>query len=365
MEARGGRGRLVRTARLILEDGTVYEGRSFGAERSAAGEVVFNTGMVGYTESLTDPSYIGQVLVCTYPMIGNYGVPAVHEDDLGLCQGWESERIQVAGLVVSDYSRTHSHWDASQSLGSWLEGAGLPGLSGIDTRSLTQRLRERGSMLGRIEFDGDPIEAYDPNHENLVARASIKEPKLYGDGDMRIALLDCGAKHNIIRSLVKRGAQVLRLPWDADLSGETFDGLMISNGPGDPSYVKDAAQHVRWAIDQGKPTFGICMGNQVLAHAIGATTYKLPYGHRGQNQPVIENGTDRCFVTSQNHGFAVDNDSLPRDWRAWYSNLNDGTNEGIRHAWAPYRSVQFHPEAMPGPTDASFLFDEFLRMIAK
>jgi carbamoyl-phosphate synthase small subunit len=363
----GGHDGLTRAATLVLEDGTRLAGRSFGAPRSMAGEVVFNTGMVGYPESLTDPSYMGQILVCTYPLVGNYGVP----DDRvveGLSHVFESDRVHISGLVVADYSLRYSHWNARRSLGQWLEEAGVPGITGIDTRTLTQKLREHGSMLGSIVVEGDEEPAlYDPNHENLVARASIGEPVLYrgkaGPDAKRIALLDCGAKHNIVHCLLSRGLEVLRLPWNADLTQERFDGLMISNGPGDPAYAMDAARNVARVIDRSIPTFGICMGNQILALAIGAETYKLKYGHRGQNQPVVECGTNRCFVTSQNHGFAVDTDSLPRDWRPWFENLNDRTNEGIRHAWAPFRSVQFHPEAAPGPVDGSFLFDEFIRMI--
>ncbi|MGP1346276.1 MAG: glutamine-hydrolyzing carbamoyl-phosphate synthase small subunit [Phycisphaerales bacterium] len=363
----GGEPALTRSATLVLEDGTRLTGRAFGAPRSIAGEVVFNTGMVGYPESLTDPSYMGQILVCTYPLVGNYGVPDDRVID-GLSHVFESDRVQISGLVVADYSLRYSHWNARRSLGQWLDSFGIPGITGIDTRTLTQKLRERGSMLGSIvvegviEGDAEP-EPYDPNHENLVAKASITEPIVYGTGDRRIALLDCGAKHNIIHCLVSRGLQVLRLPWDADLTQEKFDGLMISNGPGDPAYAMDAAKQVAKVIDKSIPTFGICMGNQILALAIGAETYKLKYGHRGQNQPVIECGTNRCFVTSQNHGFAVDTESLPRDWRPWFENLNDRTNEGIRHAWAPFRSVQFHPEAAPGPVDGAFLFDEFIRMM--
>lgn len=359
----GGRAALMRGATLMLEDGTRLSGRAFGSLRSMAGEVVFNTGMVGYPESLTDPSYMGQILVCTFPLIGNYGVPEDRVVD-GLSHVFESDKVQISGLVVADYSLRYSHWNARRSLGQWLEDAGVPGITGIDTRKLTQKLREHGSMLGSIVIEGEEDPAlYDPNHENLVAKASITEPRVYGKGDRRIALLDCGAKHNIIHCMVSRGLEVLRLPWNADLTQERFDGLMISNGPGDPSYAMEAAKQVAKVIDKSIPTFGICMGNQILALAIGAETYKLKYGHRGQNQPVIECGTNRCFVTSQNHGFAVDTESLPRDWRPWFENLNDRTNEGIRHAWAPFRSVQFHPEAAPGPVDGAFLFDEFIRMM--
>lgn len=356
-------------AKLVLEDGTEYKGRAFGAKRSSAGEVVFNTGMVGYVESLTDPSYRGQILVSTYPLVGNYGVP--REDahgPYGLSLTRESYAIHAKGLVVADYSESYSHWNAEQSLSDWLEEEGIVGITGIDTRALTQRLRERGSMLGRIEVEGsEELEFDDPNQRNLVEEVSIAERGVFGSGDKKILLIDTGAKYNIIRSLAQRGATVTRVPWDADVRDELheYDGVMLSNGPGDPTTCGKTIETIREAITRDLPLFGICLGNQLLSLAIGAKTYKLKYGHRGQNQPVIECGTNNCFVTSQNHGFAVDTDSLPEDWRPWFENLNDRTNEGIRHAWKPFRSVQFHPEACPGPVDTAYLFDEFLRMLSK
>ena len=355
-------------ARLVLEDGTEYEGASFGFQGSVAGEVVFNTGMVGYPESLTDPSYSGQLLVMTYPLVGNYGVPADDAESAveGLSRVFESDRIHVTGLLVADYSHQYSHWHASRSLSEWLVANRVPGLSGIDTRRLTQKLRVQGAMLGKIEFDGDPVEFVDPNMTNLVEGVSVDEPVLYGRGaGKRVVLIDTGAKLNIVHSLLERGLEVLRVPFDYPLAEEKLDGLMMSNGPGDPSMADATVEQVRWALDKGVPTFGICLGNQLLARAIGAKTYKMKFGHRGQNQPVIECGTTRCFVTSQNHGYAVDSTTLPRDWRPWFENLNDGSNEGIRHAWGPFRSVQFHPEANPGPVDTAFLFDEFVRMLER
>ena len=351
---------------LELEDGTTFVGQSFGAMRSVAGEVVFNTGMVGYPETMTDPSYCGEILVCTYPLIGNYGVPGDGAGPAGLDGPFESSRIHIEGLIVADYSPQYSHWSAGRSLADWLVGAGIPALTGIDTRALTKRLRERGTMLGVIRFGDGRIDLRDPNKENLVSRVSIEAPQLYapeGAVRHRVALLDCGTKHNIIRSLLARGAEVLRVPWNWDLTSERFDGLVLSNGPGDPKKVTQAVEQVRGAIDRGTPTFGICLGHQLLALAIGADTYKLKYGHRSQNQPVNECGTNRCFITSQNHGYAVNIDTLPQEWRPWFVNLNDQTSEGLRHAWAPFRSVQFHPEAAPGPVDTGFLFDEFMSIV--
>lgn len=350
-------------ATLQLEDGTTFEGDSFGAERSVAGEVVFNTSMVGYPQTITDPSYCNQILVCAYPLIGNYGVT---KPEQGLCRHFESDRIHIEGLIVTDYSTYYSHWSAQRSLSEWLISQGVPALTGIDTRALTKRLREKGTMLGVIRFGRDRIALCDPNQENLVARVSIDKPQLYappGRPKGRVVLVDCGVKHNIIHSLLARGVEVLRTPWDHDLQREKFDGLVISNGPGSPKMVQQTIEHIRRVLARGVPTFGICMGHQLLALAIGANTYKLKYGHRSQNQPVIDQDTNRCFVTSQNHGYAVDNATLPRHWRPWFTNLNDETSEGLRHDSAPFRSVQFHPEAAPGPVDTAFLFDEFVSML--
>ena len=354
-------------AELVLEDGTRYEGLSFGHPESMAGEVVFNTGMVGYPESLTDPSYCGQILTCTFPLIGNYGVPSTLVEG-GMDRNLESWRIHARGLVVCDYSARYSHWNATRSLDQWLRDEKVPGITGVDTRALTMRLRERGSMLGKIVVEGRDVALYDPNHENLMPQVTVRETVLYrpaGAVRGRVALYDCGSKHNIARCLVARGLEVLRVPWDHDLSGEKLDGVMISNGPGDPVYADKTIEHVRTLLNKGVPIFGVCLGNQLLALAIGAKTYKLKYGHRGQNQPAIEVGTNRCFMTSQNHGFAVDEATLPKGWSAWFTNLNDKTNEGIRHESGRFRSVQFHPEASPGPVDTAYLFDEFAGLIRK
>ena len=349
--------------RLILKNGAVFEGVSFGAPVSVSGEVVFNTGMVGYPETLTDPSYAGQILVCTYPLIGNYGVPDKSH--------FESGKIQVSGLVVSEYSENYSHYSAKQSLANWLKKSGVPAITGVDTRALTKKLREHGVMLGQL-LQSDPSKKLraskpetfiDPNKENLVALVSIRERKIYGKGAVRIMVVDCGIKENIIRSLTRPETTVIRVPWDYDFTNEKYDALVLGNGPGDPTMCKPTIEHVKKALAAGKPILGICLGNQILALAAGAKTYKLKYGHRSQNQPCLETASGRCYITSQNHGYAVDSASLPADWEEWFTNANDGSNEGIRHKRKPWRSVQFHPEASPGPTDTAWIFDEFLSQL--
>ncbi len=349
-------------ARLILEDGSIFKGVSFGYPISRAGEVVFNTGMVGYPETLTDPSYFGQILVLTYPLIGNYGVPA-HRMSGGILEHLESRRIQVQGLIVAGASEEFSHWNSHRSLSRWLQAQKVPALSGVDTRTLTRKLREKGTMLGKIEFDGQSIPFYDPDQDNLVQKVSIRKARTYGSGKLTIALLDCGCKENIVRSLLLRQVRVIRLPWDYDLRQIEFDGLVISNGPGNPKMCRKVILQIRRLMFQNRPMLGICLGHQLMALAAGANTFKLKYGHRGQNQPVQEKAHHRCFVTSQNHGFAVDGHTLPDDWETWFVNLNDGTNEGMRHRERPFMSVQFHPEAAPGPVDTGFVFDEFLAMV--
>lgn len=353
----------TKKASLILDDGTVFVGKSFGYEKPVAGEVVFNTAMMGYPESLTDPSYSGQILVTTYPLIGNYGVPR-REEVNGLSRFYESEKIHVEALVVSDYSFEYSHWNAAKSLADWLKEEEIVGIYDIDTRELTKRLREHGSMKGKIVIEGgDDIEFVDPNLTNLVAKVSCKEVIRYGNGDKKVVLVDCGVKHNIIRCLLKRNVTVIRVPWDYDFNTLEYDGLFISNGPGDPDMCGITVGHIRQAMNGTKPIFGICMGNQLLSKAGGARTYKLKYGHRSHNQPVRQVGTNRCFITSQNHGFAVDNSTLGADWEPLFINMNDGTNEGIRHKSKPYFSAQFHPEAASGPIDTEFLFDEFVKLL--
>jgi carbamoyl-phosphate synthase small subunit len=348
---------------LELADGYAAEGLSFGAPRSVSGEVVFNTGMVGYTESLTDPSYRGQILVLTYPLIGNYGVPPEERID-GILKYFESDGIQITGLVVSQCGGDLSHWNAARSLPDWLTEHGIPAIEGIDTRALTKRIRREGTMLGRIVYEEEvPLE--DPNRRNLVAEVSAREPIVYGHGARTVLVVDCGVKNNIVRCLLKRGVRVIRVPWDYDFNeGEfAYDGLLLSNGPGDPKMCASTIAHVREAIARRTRIFGVCLGNQLLALASGADTYKLKFGHRSHNQPCAEIGTTRCHITAQNHGYAVATDTLPEGWEPWFINANDGTNEGIRHAKLPMSSVQFHPEASGGPTDTEYLFDTFIESL--
>ncbi|MCW5635518.1 MAG: glutamine-hydrolyzing carbamoyl-phosphate synthase small subunit [Rubrivivax sp.] len=357
---------------LRLEDGTELRGRGFGAAVPVSGEVVFNTGMSGYVESLTDPSYRGQILVLTYPLVGNYGVPASRQPG-SLAPPYEADHVQVQGLVVQNLVHAHSHHAARRSLAQWLAAEGVPGLTGVDTRTLTRRLREHGTMRGWLH----PA-TMDAAHAAREARAvEMREelfrlvapqvPVLHEGGTRRILLVDVGAKDHIVRSLLMRGASVLRAPWHADLVAlaAQCDGVLIGNGPGDPKDLLPLVAQVRRLLAQESlPIFGVCLGNQLLALAAGADTYKLPYGHRGVNQPVQDQLTRRCYITSQNHGYAVDDASLPAGWESWFVNVNDGTNEGIRSRHGPHFSVQFHPEASPGPQDTAFLFDDFLGVVA-
>lgn len=351
-------------AQLILNDGTQFSGKSFGYEKSSAGEVVFNTAMVGYPESLTDPSYKGQILILTYPLIGNYGSPSEAEN-CGIPSFLESGDIHISGLIISDYSFNYSHWNAAKSLGDWLKEHRIPALFDIDCRTLTKKIREKGNLLGKIVFDENNIDFYNPNLDNLVKDVSIKEKIIYGTGDLKILLIDCGVKANIIRSFLKMNTTVIRVPWDYDFTNDEYDGLFISNGPGDPMHCTAAINHLKHALEQDKPIFGICMGNQLLALASGAKTYKLKYGHHGYNQPVIDTETNKAFITSQNHCYAVDSHTLPNDWESYFNNLNDGSNEGIKHKTKPFSSVQFHPEAAGGPTDTEFLFNRFIEQVIK
>jgi len=316
--------------KLVLEDGTEVQGKSFGYEGSVAGEVVFNTAMVGYPESLTDPSYKGEILALTYPMIGNYGVPG-EEAENEMFKFFESVKIHISELVISDYSFEHSHWNAKKSLSNWLKEQKIPGIYGVDTRALTKHLREKGTMLGKVVYKNQDVADYNPNQDHLVDKVSISEKKVYGTGKYKVVLVDCGVKHNIIRCLLKRDTTVIRVPHNYDFSKEQYDGLFISNGPGDPKKCEATITNLAKAFNNNVPIMGICLGNQLMALASGANTYKLKYGHRSHNQPVLKVGTQSAFVTSQNHGYAIDNSTLSADWEPYFVNLNDNTNEGVRH----------------------------------
>lgn len=358
----------MRKVTLQLSDGTEFHGKSFGYEQPVAGEVVFNTAMMGYPESLTDPSYAGQLLTMTFPLVGNYGVPPFTFDkQTGLPDFMESDRIYASALIVSDYSEQYSHWNAVESLGEWLQREKVPGITGIDTRELTKVLREHGVMMGKILFDDEPNNVPEADYEgvNFVDRVSVKEIVRYNEGAGRkVVLVDCGVKANIIRELIQRGVEVVRVPWNYDYTDMEFDGLFLANGPGDPDMCSEAVEIICKQMSRSrKPICGICMGNQLLSKAAGATIYKLKYGHRGHNQPVRMVGTQKCFITSQNHGYAVDARTLDKDWEELFVNMNDASNEGIRHKENPWFSSQFHPEACSGPVDTEFMFDKFVETL--
>ncbi len=357
----------MRKVTLLLDDGTAFHGKSFGYEKPVAGEVVFNTAMMGYPESLTDPSYAGQLMTLTYPLVGNYGVPPFTMEPNGLATFMESDKIYASAIIVSDYSEEYSHWNAVESLGDWLKREHVPGITGIDTRQLTKVLREQGVMMGKIIFDDEPNNIPEASYEgvNWVDKVSCKEIIKYNEGaGKRVVLVDCGVKHNIIRCLINRGVEVIRVPWNYDYTSMDFDGLFLANGPGDPDMCEDAVTVLRKYMNSSrKPICGICMGNQLLAKAAGATIYKLKYGHRSHNQPVREVGTDHCYITSQNHGYAVDATKLGKDWSELFVNMNDGSNEGIHHKVNPWFSSQFHPEACSGPVDTEFMFDRFIKAL--
>jgi len=342
--------------KLFFDDNLQFQGRSFGAHKSVRGEVVFNTGMTGYIETLTDPSYCGQILVLTYPLQGNYGVPD---------GPFESNKIQVQGVVVSHYSEKPSHYTSVRSLGQWLKSQGVPGICGVDTRTLTRYLREFGTTMGTLLISEKTSSSEISQVDYTKCLDIIAAPAIthHGDGDIKILVIDTGAKENIIRSLLKRNIQMIRAPWNANW--EQFipesDGIFLTNGPGNPEDAVALIGRIRKVLDDvNLPVFGICLGHQLLALAAGGKTTKLKYGHRSVNQPVRDVFTNRCYISSQNHGYVVDSRSLSDDWEVWFVNVSDGTNEGIRHKTRPISSVQFHPEASPGPRDTDFLFDNFV-----
>lgn len=357
----------MKNVTLVLSDGTKFHGKSFGYDAPVAGEVVFNTAMTGYPESLTDPSYAGQLMTLTYPLVGNYGVPPFTFGNGKLPLFMESDKIYATGIIASDYSEEYSHWNANESLAEWLKREHVAGITGIDTRQLTKVLREHGVMMGKILFDDKPDNIPEADYEgvNFVDKVSCKEIIRYNEGaGKKVVLVDCGVKANIIRCLVNRGMEVVRVPWNYDYTGMEFDGLFLANGPGDPDMCQDAVDIIRKQMSLSrKPICGICMGNQLLAKAGGATIYKLKYGHRSHNQPVRMVGTDNCYITSQNHGYAVDARTLGNDWEEFFVNMNDGSNEGIRHKTNPWFSSQFHPEACAGPVDTEFMFDKFVDVL--
>lgn len=351
-------------AKLILENQTEITGESFGASRPACGEVVFSTAMTGYVEALTDPSYSGQILVFTYPLIGNYGVPSP--------QFFQSPQIQVAGLIVSQLCPHPSHYQSQKNLDQWLKENNVPALSGIDTRALTQKIRQKGTMLGKIipaSFPQNKTKFHDPHKENLVAKVSTKKIRFCHQAKYQktIVLIDCGVKKAIIDALLKRHLNVIRIPWDdnplRDSSLPPFAGVVISNGPGNPLQAQKTIENTRELLKRKVPILGICLGHQILALAAGAKTYKLKFGHRSLNQPVKNLENNRCFITSQNHGFAVDKKTLPPQWKEWFINLHDQTCEGIKSQNGLFLGSQFHPEGYPGPEDTDFIFDEFAKTI--
>lgn len=349
------------TGKLQLQDGTVFTGNVFGFPKSTAGEVVFNTGMVGYPETFSDPSYHGQILTMTYPLVGNYGIPAL-EKDKSPFHNFESDKAQLQALIVSEVSGEYDHWNSNESLSDWLFENQVPALSGIDTRKLTKLLRESGTMLGKIIIDGD-VDYYDPDKDDLISKVTIKEVRRIGKGNKKVLLIDCGCKNSIAKSLAERNVEVIRVPWHYNIDELEFDAVLFSNGPGNPEVYTELVEKAKKILEKKIPTLGICLGHQIIALASGLKTEKLKYGHRSQNQPVKETTTEKCFVTSQNHGFHVVTKKLPEGWNSWFENLNDGTNEGLKHKSLPFMSVQFHPEAAPGPVDTAFIFDEFIRMI--
>jgi carbamoyl-phosphate synthase small subunit len=365
------------TAVLVLEDGSYFVGHGFGAAKKVSGEIVFSTSMVGYPEALTDPSYKGQILALTYPLVGNYGVPP-YDLELGIPLYFESENIKVTGLVIHELCKQPYHWASTKTLDEWLKSENVPGIYGIDTRKLTKKLRIKGVMLGILqvcEEEQNPNletllkevnEVPDPNSIDLVKEVSIREPVHYEvGGSKKVVLIDCGVKNGILRNLLQRRVNVVRVPYDfstKEILEYNPNGVVVSNGPGDPKKCVKTIECVRELVEENIPIMGICLGTQILALALGGDTFKMKYGHRSQNQPALDLKTGRCYITTQNHGYSVNPDSLKgTSLETWFTNANDKTVEGIKHREKPVFALQWHPEASPGPYDTEFLFDEFLK----
>ena len=371
---------MTNSAHLVLEDGSVYRGTAFGAQRPTHGEVVFSTSMTGYQEMLTDPSFAGQIVVPTYPLIGNYGI---NERD------FESARVQVAGFVVREHSTTPSHSLSTTTLDAFLADQGVTGVSGVDTRAVTRRLRDRGVMMGMIAVDEPPEKALArlrrlPGYDGVDFVQQVTTPQPYdweqslhgpstrpeapptdSTGRKKIVVDDCGLKYNILRELRARGCEVVAMPARAtadEIMARRPDGVLLSPGPGDPALLDYAVDTAKQLVGR-VPIMGICLGNQVLARAFGARTFKLKFGHRGANHPVRDLATGRVYITAQNHGYAVDPDGLPSEVEVSHVNLNDDTVEGIRHRSLPIMAIQYHSEASPGPLDNEYIFDRFLDMV--
>ena len=350
--------------KIILEDGSEFHGKSFGYQGSAAGEVVFSTAMTGYPESLTDPSYKGQILVMTYPLAGNYGVPC---DDMenGIPKFFESDSIHISALAVTDHTADYSHWAACKSLGEWMKENRIPGVYGVDTRALAKRIREKGTMSGKVVYHDQDVPFNNPYNDHLVDMVSCKEKIVHGNGAHCILLVDCGVRYNIIRDLIANDVTVIRVPWDYDFAGEAYDGLIISDGPGDPKKCDATIQNVAKALQRNQPIMGIGLGNLIMGLAAGADTFKLKYGHRSHNQPVLHVESNTAFITAQNHGFTINMDTFPDEWEPYYINLNDGTNEGFRHKTKPFFSTQFYHEPSGAAYDAEYMFGTFFEEVKK
>jgi carbamoyl-phosphate synthase small subunit len=346
-------------AYLKLANGLVFSGMSpIWQDNISYGEVVFNTGMTGYEETLTDPSYAGQILTFTYPILGNYGVSAGNR--------WESSKIHAKGVICETVFDKPKHYSTEQTFLTWLEQNQVPLICGIDTRELTKVIREHGVLSGAIVYDlANTVNFSDSMQVNWVEQLSPKQPEIVGNGKYKIIVVDCGAKENIIRCLSQFDVTLKRVPFDYDYTNEDYDGVMLSNGPGDPKQCQTTIAILQKALQKDKPIFGICLGSQLMGLAIGANTYKLKYGHRGHNQPCIDLIKNRCYLTSQNHSYAVDENSLPENWQVTFRHLNDNTVAGISHINKPFSAVQFHPEASSGPQDTFYLFEQFYQQITQ